>query len=247
MGVAFRPGQGLCPRSQPSWPSSMMMMTSPRASKWSNSAFRAAPTSLAQWDSASATVHSHSWWPRRAVRRGCRTDVEPSERSHRRVLRPPAEPIVENAFRRPPQQWRAARATGLLGRLRTRAHDTIALVFMAPDASGWSLWCQRALPSNSAPNEPSPGPVVTPTVAAVDSELVGQHPVQRKAPPAPLGSAGPFPCERQAREKSDHLSSALLLPRTRRAMIRFWICWVPSKISRILESRAHFSTKRCSE
>jgi hypothetical protein len=45
---------------------------------------------------------------------------------------------------------------------------------------------------------------------------------------------------------SAYLSSAELLPSTRRAMISSWICWVPSKMSRILESRAHFSTSSVS-
>ena len=39
-----------------------------------------------------------------------------------------------------------------------------------------------------------------------------------------------------------YLSSALESPSTRRATISCWICWVPSKMSRILESRAHFSS-----
>ena len=41
-------------------------------------------------------------------------------------------------------------------------------------------------------------------------------------------------------------SSALVRPRTRRATISCWICWVPSKMSRILESRAHFSSSSVS-
>ena len=39
-----------------------------------------------------------------------------------------------------------------------------------------------------------------------------------------------------------YLSSALDRPSTRRATISCWICWVPSKMSRIFESRAHFSS-----
>ena len=39
-----------------------------------------------------------------------------------------------------------------------------------------------------------------------------------------------------------YFSSALDSPSTRRATISCWICWVPSKMSRILESRAHFSS-----
>jgi integrase len=40
----------------------------------------------------------------------------------------------------------------------------------------------------------------------------------------------------------NYLSSALVLPRTRRATMSCWICWVPSKMSRILASRLHFSS-----
>ena len=39
-----------------------------------------------------------------------------------------------------------------------------------------------------------------------------------------------------------YLSSAELLPSSWRATISSWICWVPSKMSRILASRAHFSS-----
>ena len=46
--------------------------------------------------------------------------------------------------------------------------------------------------------------------------------------------------------RSSYLSSALESPRTRRATISCWICWVPSKMSRILESRAHFSSSSLS-
>ena len=42
------------------------------------------------------------------------------------------------------------------------------------------------------------------------------------------------------------MSSVLDSPRTRRATISCWICWVPSKMSRILESRAHFSSSSAS-
>ncbi len=41
-------------------------------------------------------------------------------------------------------------------------------------------------------------------------------------------------------------SSVLDSPSTRRATISCWICWVPSKMSRILESRAHFSSSSAS-
>ena len=44
-----------------------------------------------------------------------------------------------------------------------------------------------------------------------------------------------------------YFSSALLSPSTRRATISCWICWVPSKMSRILESRDHFSSSSASE
>ena len=43
-----------------------------------------------------------------------------------------------------------------------------------------------------------------------------------------------------------YFSSALVRPSTRRATISCWICWVPSKMSRILESRAHFSSSSLS-
>ena len=39
-----------------------------------------------------------------------------------------------------------------------------------------------------------------------------------------------------------YLSSAELLPSSWRATISSWICWVPSKMSRIFASRAHFSS-----
>ena len=43
-----------------------------------------------------------------------------------------------------------------------------------------------------------------------------------------------------------YFSSAADSPRIRRATISCWICWVPSKMSRILESRAHFSSSSVS-
>jgi hypothetical protein len=43
-----------------------------------------------------------------------------------------------------------------------------------------------------------------------------------------------------------YFSSAELLPSSRRATMSCWICWVPSKMSRIFESRAHFSSSSCS-
>ena len=45
----------------------------------------------------------------------------------------------------------------------------------------------------------------------------------------------------EARLRTAYLSSELDSPSTRRATISCWICWVPSKMSRIFESRAHFS------
>ena len=39
-----------------------------------------------------------------------------------------------------------------------------------------------------------------------------------------------------------YFSSVLERPSTRLATISSWICWVPSKMSRILASRAHFSS-----
>lgn len=44
-----------------------------------------------------------------------------------------------------------------------------------------------------------------------------------------------------------YLSSAEDRPSRRRATTSCWICWVPSKMSRIFESRAHFSSSDCSE
>src|SRR5690606_1048741 len=43
-----------------------------------------------------------------------------------------------------------------------------------------------------------------------------------------------------------YFNSAELLPSSRRAMISCWICWVPSKMSRIFESRLHFSSNESS-
>jgi len=43
-----------------------------------------------------------------------------------------------------------------------------------------------------------------------------------------------------------YFNSAELLPSSRRAMISNWICCVPSKMSRILASRDHFSSKAVS-
>src|SRR5699024_3449745 len=51
----------------------------------------------------------------------------------------------------------------------------------------------------------------------------------------------------RARGASAHFSSALDRSSTRRAITSCWICWVPSKMSRILESRDHFSRKLRSE
>ncbi|SER47365.1 hypothetical protein SAMN04487818_103448 [Actinokineospora terrae] len=43
-----------------------------------------------------------------------------------------------------------------------------------------------------------------------------------------------------------HLSSVDDLPSKRRATMSCWICWVPSKMSNIFESRAHFSSREFS-
>ena len=43
-------------------------------------------------------------------------------------------------------------------------------------------------------------------------------------------------------ETADYFSSAEFLPSSARATISSWICWVPSKMSRIFASRAHFSS-----
>ena len=48
--------------------------------------------------------------------------------------------------------------------------------------------------------------------------------------------------DRDARRPLSYFSSAEVLPSSSRAMISSWICWVPSKMSRILTSRAHFSS-----
>ena len=63
------------------------------------------------------------------------------------------------------------------------------------------------------------------------ADLEGPEDVERAGPAAPLG---------------DLLSSVLDSPSTRRATISCWICWVPSKMSRILESRPHFSSSSLS-
>ena len=49
------------------------------------------------------------------------------------------------------------------------------------------------------------------------------------------------------RQPNAPFSSALLRLSNRRAMISCWICWVPSKMSRIFESRPHFSSRVRSE
>ena len=49
------------------------------------------------------------------------------------------------------------------------------------------------------------------------------------------------------RDWDRYLSSADDRPSRRRATTSCWICWVPSKMSRIFESRAHFSSSVCSE
>ena len=72
---------------------------------------------------------------------------------------------------------------------------------------------------------------------------------RRPRPRRPGRRTGPGRPERVRRVVSTgstnggrYFSSALDSPSTRRATISCWICWVPSKMSRILESRAHFSS-----
>ena len=48
------------------------------------------------------------------------------------------------------------------------------------------------------------------------------------------------------RRRRRYLSSEELLPSSWRATISSWICWVPSKMSRIFASRAHFSSSSLS-
>jgi hypothetical protein len=73
---------------------------------------------------------------------------------------------------------------------------------------------------------------------------------------APLGGTGPLrsagrpgrahalPAPNNA--GSDQRKWVELTSNKRRAMTNIWICWVPSKMSRILESRAHFSSSSVS-
>ncbi len=73
----------------------------------------------------------------------------------------------------------------------------------------------------------------------------------KKAPPKKTTTAKTTATERTRREGTarvdvSYFSSALVSPSTRRAMISCWICWVPSKMSRIFESRAHFSSSSAS-
>ena len=77
-----------------------------------------------------------------------------------------------------------------------------------------------------------------PTGGAADSRVV---PAIRHLPARESGAS----CAGTIRAR--YLSSVDDRPRIRRAMISCWICWVPSKMSRILESRAHFSSRSCSE
>ena len=84
---------------------------------------------------------------------------------------------------------------------------------------------------------------------------VEQHRERYARPPRPRGEhrrssgsrglAGPDEVRDLARPQpvsGRYFSSVLESPSTRRATISCWICWVPSKMSRILESRAHFSS-----
>ena len=79
--------------------------------------------------------------------------------------------------------------------------------------------------------------------------VLDQHasgPLSAIVPQRLTGSRGWKPCQAFGTIRP-YLSSVELRPRSRRAMISCWICWVPSKMSRILESRAHFSSRSCSE
>ena len=68
-----------------------------------------------------------------------------------------------------------------------------------------------------------------------------EHGVRRRprTSPVPTTCCAPRRPQRRERATSARRSTS---PSTRRATISCWICWVPSKMSRILESRAHFSS-----
>lgn len=85
--------------------------------------------------------------------------------------------------------------------------------------------------------------------SAATPQSISAHPLMAAVKPAvpiatpsygtghPLGAA----------DRARYLSSADDKPSRRRATTNCWICWVPSKMSRIFESRAHFSSSVCSE
>ena len=82
-----------------------------------------------------------------------------------------------------------------------------------------------------------------------DLELDGAEvprPVSPWSSPADQARIGSSPDRARAPEARNLLQLGGGLPRRRRATISCWICWVPSKMSRILESRAHFSSRSCS-
>ncbi len=66
--------------------------------------------------------------------------------------------------------------------------------------------------------------------------------------PGPQKRSGPgFPWGAVFSGEEVYFSSDDDLPSRRRATMSCWICWVPSKMSRIFESRAHFSSSGRSE
>jgi hypothetical protein len=66
--------------------------------------------------------------------------------------------------------------------------------------------------------------------------------MRRQGTPAPPERPARGARREAGRRRSRYFRSAEVFPRSWRAMIRSWICWVPSKMSRILASRAHFSS-----
>jgi hypothetical protein len=97
------------------------------------------------------------------------------------------------------------------------------------------------------PRRRSPG-ARTPAPPPTSATATGRWPTAvsiRSSSPCPTSRVRrtwPLSPPSLPRARSGHLSSVLERPRTRRATISCWICWVPSKMSRILESRAHFSS-----
>ena len=111
--------------------------------------------------------------------------------------------------------------------------------------------------------EPTPAPVepeapVTPADVAKNvapKPQARKKPAKKSSPSAKLPPRKPDwtqPAQKPPRRRpgpraaGSYFSSALESPRIRRATISCWICWVPSKMSRILESRAHFSSSSVS-